>query len=244
MKIIEKKTGDLRPYENNPRKNEAAVDKVAASIKEFGFKVPLVITEDGEVVAGHTRLKAAEQLGIKKIPCVVASDLTPEQIKAFRLADNKVAEFSSWDDELLEMELGAFSEIDMSVFGFDGLEAEESPDNLEEDDFNKKKTKKHNVEAGQIWVCGKHRVMCGDSTIKEDADRLLRIVVRRRHQPGRTLSELFRENLQGLLRRTAAVVHSRENMRMNIEKALHLPDRSSPPHSCSRRKQAAQDSFL
>lgn len=173
MKVIEKKTSDLRPYENNPRKNDAAVDKVAASIKEFGFKVPLVITEDGEVVAGHTRLKAAEQLGIKKIPCVVASDLTPEQIKAFRLADNKVAEFSSWDDELLEMELGAFSEIDMSVFGFDGLEAEESAENIEEDDFNEKKTRKHNVEAGQIWVCGKHRVMCGDSTIKEDADRIM-----------------------------------------------------------------------
>ena len=124
MRVVEKRIQDLRPYENNPRKNEAAVDKVAASIREFGFKVPLVITQDGEIVAGHTRLKAAESIGLKKVPCIIADDLKPEQIKAFRLADNKTAEFSSWDADLLALELEAFSEIDMSVFGFDADQIE------------------------------------------------------------------------------------------------------------------------
>lgn len=108
---------NLVPYEKNPRKNDAAVDKVAASIKQFGFRVPLVVDADNVIVAGHTRYKAAVKLGLESIPCVVATDLTPEQIKAYRLADNKVAEFSDWDFELLEQELAEIT-LDMEQFNF------------------------------------------------------------------------------------------------------------------------------
>ena len=119
MEIIQKSLGELTPYHNNPRKNDGAVDKVAASIKEFGFKVPIVIDKDGVIVAGHTRLRAAQKLGLEEVPCVVADDLTEEQIKAFRLADNKTAEFAEWDFDMLTAELQNINEIDYSQFGFD-----------------------------------------------------------------------------------------------------------------------------
>lgn len=118
MKIVEKRIEELKEYENNPRHNDSAVDAVAESIKQFGFKVPIVIDTDGVIIAGHTRRKAAEKLGLEVVPCIVADDLTPEQIRAFRLADNKTGELASWDFEKLEEELAALSEIDMSAFGF------------------------------------------------------------------------------------------------------------------------------
>ena len=119
MNIAEKKIFDIKPYENNPRKNDDAVKYVAESIKQFGFKVPIVIDKDNVIVAGHTRYKAAKKLGMKEIPCVVAEDLTDEQIKAFRLADNKVAEKAEWDFDLLSVELDDLFDFDMSAFGFD-----------------------------------------------------------------------------------------------------------------------------
>ena len=118
MKIIEKRLGEIRPYENNPRKNDGAVDAVANSIREFGFKVPIVIDRSGVIVAGHTRAKAAELLGMAKVPCIVADDLTDEQIKAFRIADNKTAELADWDFSALEAELTQLGGVDMSDFGF------------------------------------------------------------------------------------------------------------------------------
>lgn len=117
MQIINVKIGDLKPYKRNPRKNENAVDAVAASIKEFGFKIPIVIDNNYEIVAGHTRLKAATKLGLETVPCIIADDLTPEQIKAFRLADNKTAELAEWDLDLLDLELDDIP-LDMSLFGF------------------------------------------------------------------------------------------------------------------------------
>ena len=127
MKVQEKRTEELVPYEQNPRRNDGAVDAVAASIKEFGFKVPIVIDKDNVVVAGHTRLKAAEQLGIETVPCIVADDLTDEQIKAFRLADNKTAEMAEWDFEKLIPELKGIEELNMEAFGFDdGFEEEQN----------------------------------------------------------------------------------------------------------------------
>lgn len=105
MNIIDVELDKLKPYENNPRFNDEGVEKVANSIKQFGFKVPIIIDSNNVIIAGHTRLKAAKQLGMDKVPCIIASDLTEEQIKAFRLADNKVSEFSSWDYEKLEEEL-------------------------------------------------------------------------------------------------------------------------------------------
>lgn len=119
MEIIEKKIEDITPYEKNPRRNDKAVDAVANSIKEFGFKVPIVIDKDGIIVAGHTRYKAAKKLRMKSVPCIVASDLTDEQIKAFRLADNKVSELSDWDIDLLNAELDDIVDFDMGDFGFD-----------------------------------------------------------------------------------------------------------------------------
>ncbi|MBR2999825.1 MAG: DUF4417 domain-containing protein [Oscillospiraceae bacterium] len=109
----------LKPYRGNPRKNKEAVKFVAESIKQFGFKVPIVIDKDNTIVCGHTRIKAAKKLGMESVPCVVADDLTPDQIKAFRLADNKVSEMSTWDFPLLLDEIESLPEIDFSDFGFD-----------------------------------------------------------------------------------------------------------------------------
>ena len=120
MNIIEKNLSDIKPYEKNPRKNDNAVEYVANSIKSFGFKVPIVIDKNGVIVAGHTRYKASKKLGLEKVPCIIADDLTDEQIKAYRLADNKVSEKSEWDFDLLFDELSEIGElIDMSAFDFD-----------------------------------------------------------------------------------------------------------------------------
>ena len=120
MQIIEKKLDEIKEYEKNPRKNDKAVDYVANSIKEFGFKVPIVIDKNNIIVAGHTRYKAAQQLKLDSVPCIIADDLTEQQVKAFRLADNKVSEQAKWDDELLSLELHDIDfEIDMFDFGFE-----------------------------------------------------------------------------------------------------------------------------
>lgn len=122
--IIYRDIAELTPYENNPRDNDKAVDAVAASIKEFHFQNPIIVDKDGVIVAGHTRLKAAIKLGLKKVPVIVADDLTDEQVKAFRLADNKTGEIAEWDFEKLEKELRALDDIDMGQFGFEEKEEE------------------------------------------------------------------------------------------------------------------------
>lgn len=121
MQIVEKKISELKEYENNPRNNDDAVEAVAESIQQFGFKVPIVIDSNGVIIAGHTRRKAAVKLGLDTVPCIIADDLTPEQIQAFRLADNKTAELAEWDFEALEKELAELTafDVDMSLFGFD-----------------------------------------------------------------------------------------------------------------------------
>jgi hypothetical protein len=128
--IIYKKVVELVPYENNPRNNDEAVDYVANSIKQFHFQVPIIIDKDNVVVAGHTRLKACKKLGIEEVPCIVADDLTEDQIKAFRIADNKVGEVSMWDIEKLGFEL-ADIDIDMNEFGDFGLEDDSDNVDLE-----------------------------------------------------------------------------------------------------------------
>lgn len=120
---------EIKPYKNNPRNNNEAVEPVMESIKEFGFKVPIIVDKNNVVVAGHTRLKAAIKLGLDEVPCIVADDLTDEQINAFRLADNKVSEFATWNMELLDIELDNIVELDMSEFGF--LDVDLSDDELE-----------------------------------------------------------------------------------------------------------------
>lgn len=128
MTIVQMKVKDITPYEKNPRRNDEAVQYVAESIRQFGFKVPIVIDSRNVVVAGHTRLKASKKLGLKEVPCIVADDLTPEQIKAFRLADNKVSEAAEWDFDLLDEELDGLLDFDMSAFGFEVMEDEDEAD--------------------------------------------------------------------------------------------------------------------
>ncbi len=130
MKIINIKITDIKPYDKNPRKNDGAVDMVANSIKEFGFKVPIIIDKNNVIVAGHTRHKAAKKLGLKEVPVIIADDLTDEQVKAFRLADNKVGEIAEWDFELLSVELKDIG-LDMTNFNFTELDL----DNTDLDDF-------------------------------------------------------------------------------------------------------------
>ena len=125
MEIVTKQVKDLIPYEQNPRKNDEAVKYVANSIKEFGFKVPIVIDKNNVIVAGHTRYKASKKLKLKEVPCIVADDLTDEQIKAYRLADNKVSETAEWDFDLLTDELTDILDIDMNEFGFELINEED-----------------------------------------------------------------------------------------------------------------------
>lgn len=118
MQIIEKNIKEIKPYENNPRLNDNAVEYVLNSIKEFGFKVPVVIDKDNTIVCGHTRYKAALKLGLKKLPCIIADELTEEQIRAFRLVDNKTQELAEWDWNKIGSELDSIEEIDMHLMGF------------------------------------------------------------------------------------------------------------------------------
>ncbi len=121
MQILQIAINELKAYENNPRDNDGAVAAVAESIEQFGFRVPLVIDKNNVIICGHTRKKAAERLGLASVPCVIADDLTPEQIKAYRLADNKTAELAEWDFAALEKELEELTafDVDMVAFGFD-----------------------------------------------------------------------------------------------------------------------------
>ena len=136
--IVNKLLIELVPYENNPRNNKDAVEYVAESIKQFGFKVPLVIDKDNVIVCGHTRYLAAERLGMKELPCVIADDLTEEQINAYRLADNKVHEYSEWDFEMLQSELDGITEIDMGKFLFVPEDKKEQKEAKEKKSHNDK----------------------------------------------------------------------------------------------------------
>lgn len=172
LTIVNKKIEDIKPYDNNPRHNEAAIDAVANSIKEFGWKQPLVIDKDNVIVVGHTRYQSAKKLGLSEVPCVIADDLTEEQIKAYRIADNKTNELSTWDLDKLKEELEGISDIDMSQFGFEELES--SLDDVKDDNFDEEEALSENPysQRGDIFLLGEHRLMVGDSTLKEDVDKL------------------------------------------------------------------------
>lgn len=173
MNIVMMKISDIKEYENNPRKNDKAVEAVASSIRSFGFKVPIIIDSNNVIVAGHTRLKASKKLGYTEVPCLIASDLTDEQVKAFRLADNKTAELAEWDLDKLTEEL-SFIEMDMEQFGFEDLEEELERDVLEDDfDENEELPITPYAKRGDVFILGNHRLMCGDSTIAEDVAKLV-----------------------------------------------------------------------
>lgn len=179
MKVEAKSIDEIKPYENNPRDNDDAVDAVANSIKEFGWQQPIVVDNEGVIIAGHTRYKAAKKLGLKHVPVVVADNLTPDQVKAYRLADNKTAELADWDMDLLNEELDQIRDIDMSQFGFDDLDSLEleDADTAKDDNFDEATPAEPKSKSGQIYQLGRHRLMCGDSTNKSEggyqADLLL-----------------------------------------------------------------------
>lgn len=172
LKIIYKDISDLEPYANNPRLNEDAVQYVAESIRQFGMKVPVVIDRNNIIVAGHTRIKACQKLGIRDIPCIIADDLTEDQVNAFRLADNKTAEFSDWDYDALGIEMENIT-MDLEPFGFDANIGEEEITPIEEDDYEEPEDLEPVVKLGEIWRCGDHILMCGDSTDAEQVRKLV-----------------------------------------------------------------------
>jgi DNA modification methylase len=170
----------IRPYENNPRLNDAAVDAVAASIRAFGFRQPIVVDEDYVIIVGHTRYKAALKLGLTEVPVHVARGLTPAQAKAYRIADNQTATIADWDDDKLAQELAQLQEMnfDLSLTGFpeddlqrlldaEGNAGQTDPDAIPEP------PDEAITQPGDLWVLGKHRLLCGDSSKAEDVDRLL-----------------------------------------------------------------------
>lgn len=174
MNVQQVKIEKVKPYDKNPRKNKAAVDYVANSIKEFGFQQPIVVDKDMVVIAGHTRLKAAKKLKLKEVPVVIADNLTEEQVKAYRLADNKTAEKAEWDFDLLTDELLSLQELDfdMEQFGFD-FDFSEDEEAVEDDNWEADVPEEPISKRGDIWVLGRHRLMCGDSTEAADVALLM-----------------------------------------------------------------------
>ena len=175
MKVEITDVDALIPYENNPRKNEEAVKAVMESIKEFGFKNPIIVDKENVIIAGHTRLKAAKKLGLQTVPVIRAEDLTPQQVKAFRIADNKTAEIAEWDADLLAVELQDLTDL---FTGFAGVELETLLGNAAEvekteEDFDFELPEKPRAKTGDIFLLGRHRLMCGDSTKPEDVTKLM-----------------------------------------------------------------------
>ena len=180
MKVEHRKLSQIKPYPGNPRQNDAAVDAVAESIRRFGFRQPIVVDADGVIVCGHTRYKAALKLGLETVPVHVATDLTPEQIKAYRIADNKVADLSTWDMELLPIELSELQgmDFDLGLLGFseDDLATLLDPgvkDGLCDPDEVPEPPDEPITRPGDLWILGEHRLLCGDSGNPEHVDRLL-----------------------------------------------------------------------
>ncbi len=180
MQIELRSIDQIKPYPGNPRQNDEAVDAVAASLKEFGFRQPIVVDADGVIIVGHTRYKAALKLGLKQIPVHVATDLSPAQVKAYRIADNQTATLAEWDYELLPIELASLQEInfDLGMLGFDAEELSQlmSGDvqqGLVDPDDVPAPPDEATTKPGDLWILGNHRLLCGDSSKPADLDRLL-----------------------------------------------------------------------
>lgn len=181
MEIVYLPLSEIIPYARNPRDNLNAIDKVASSIKEFGWQQPIVIDSKNNIIAGHTRYLAAQKLGIEKVPVQIASALTERQIKAYRLADNRVAQEATWNTQFLALEFEDLKslEFDLSLTGFNNEEianlfAEELPPGSGEEDSVPDIADESISKRGDIWILGNHRLMCGDSTVITDVDKLMR----------------------------------------------------------------------
>ena len=172
----------VKPYENNPRVNDTAVDAVAASIKEFGFRTPILCDSDGVIIAGHTRLKAAVKLGMKSVPVIVADDLPPSKVQALRIADNQLASLAAWDESLLELELSALQSVnyDLSILGFDAdtlanwlSGGKDSTEGMTDPDAIPEPPEETVSKPGEVYALGNHRLMCGSATEPGDMIRLM-----------------------------------------------------------------------
>tara|TARA_R100001591_G_scaffold79942_1_gene87101 strand:- start:248 stop:1441 length:1194 start_codon:yes stop_codon:yes gene_type:complete len=177
MNIILQEINKLIPYHNNPRKNQA-VDKVASSIKEFGWQQPIVVDESNVIVVGHTRYQAAKKLGLDEVPTHIAKGLTESQIKAYRLLDNRANQDALWDDEMLKIEIKGLEEldIDLKLTGFTDKELDnllfEEKEGLTDEDKIPEPPKEPITNLGDIWELGNHKLMCGDSTLIENLEKL------------------------------------------------------------------------
>ena len=170
----------IKPYENNPRKlSDTAIEKVAMSLKEYGFRQPIVVDKDRVIVAGHTRFRASKKLGLKNVPISIIDNLSEEQINAYRIADNRTAEESEWDNELLKMEIKELEAKDfkLDLLGFNDEQLNnilfEEKQGLTDEDEVPETPEEPISKLGDIWKLGNHRVMCGDSTKNEDFDKLM-----------------------------------------------------------------------
>lgn len=177
MQVVEKKITDIRPYERNPRINDDAVGAVMNSIKEFGWQQPIVVDQGGVIIVGHTRYKAAKKLKLKTVPVVVA-ELSEEQARAYRIADNSTNGIATWDYDLLLPELEGLS-YDMADFGLDLTSTEDDegdldPDDIIEDDYEIPEEVEPKVKLGEVWRCGEHVLVCGDATSEADVDKLIK----------------------------------------------------------------------
>jgi len=173
-------TDTLIEYARNPRKNDHAVDRVAAAIREFGFRVPILAKSDKTIVDGHLRLKAAKKLGLEEVPVLLCDDMTDIQVRAFRLSVNKVSEFADWDDEMLRVELDALGvdgfDVELTGFSLDeiaDLQIEEVPEGLTDEDAVPEAPDEPLTVEGDVWLLGNHRLMCGDSADVSAIDNLL-----------------------------------------------------------------------
>lgn len=180
MQVTIRKLVDIRPYDKNPRINDDAVNAVAASIREFGFRQPIVVDAEDVIICGHTRWKAAQKLGLEKVPVHVAKDLSPEQIKAYRIADNQTASLAEWNYDLLPLELADLqaANYDLGMLGFDAEELAKLLDpgveeGLTDPDEIPAPPDEATTQPGDLWLLGNHRLLCGDSSKPEDLDRLL-----------------------------------------------------------------------
>ena len=170
----------LVPYARNPRDNDAQVARMAAALREFGFRIPLVVRSDGTVVDGHLRLKAARQLGLAEVPVVLADELSDAQVKAFRLLANRSATWAAWDEDLVALELEELQAMayDVSHTGFDAAEidallAEPTFEGWTDPDEVPEPPAEPVSQPGTVWVLGRHRLMCGDSTQADEVAKLL-----------------------------------------------------------------------
>ena len=180
MKIEHRSLSTIRPYDQNPRRNDDGVDAVVTSLREFGFRQPIVVDQEGVIIVGHTRWKAAQKLGLGEVPVHVATDLSPEQIKAYRIADNQTSNLSAWDYELLPMELAELqtAEFNLELLGFSADEltkimGDELAEGLTDPDEIPEPPDEAITQPGDLWILGDHRLLCGDSSKPEDVDRLL-----------------------------------------------------------------------